>query len=48
MAAQLLATDHRRSITDIAYACGFSDSAYFSRRFNACFGMTASQYRARH
>jgi AraC-like DNA-binding protein len=48
MAAQMLATDHRRSITDIAYACGFSDSAYFSRRFNACFGMTPSQYRARH
>jgi AraC-like DNA-binding protein len=47
-AAQLLATDRHRNITEIAYACGFSDSAYFSRRFHASFGMAPSQYRARH
>jgi AraC-like DNA-binding protein len=47
-AAQLLATDRHRNITEIAYACGFSDSAYFSRRFHANFGMAPSQYRALH
>ena len=47
-AADLLLTDKQSSITDIAYACGFSDSAYFARRFRQHFGMTPRDYRGRH
>ena len=46
--AQRLVIDQHLSVTQIAYACGFSDSAYFSRRFHARFGVSPKQYRARH
>lgn len=36
-----------RSITEIAYSRGFSDSAHFSRSFKARFAMSPSQLRAR-
>lgn len=48
LAAQRLVMDKTQSITEIAYASGFSDSAYFSRRFHARFGLSPSQYRSRH
>jgi AraC-like DNA-binding protein len=35
-----------RSITQIAFACGFNDAAHFSRLFRAEFGETPSRYRA--
>jgi AraC-like DNA-binding protein len=44
---RLLLMPHR-SITDIALECGFSDSSYFSRRFQGLFGTSPRQYRARH
>jgi len=34
-----------RSLTDIAYRCGFADSAQFSRRFRARFDMSPSAWR---
>lgn len=34
-----------RSITDIAYACGFSSSSHFSREFRSRFGMAPRDYR---
>ena len=34
-----------RSITDIAFACGFNDSSHFGRAFAAHTGMTPSQWR---
>lgn len=37
----------RRSITEIAFANGFSNSAHFSRMFKARKGMTPREYRAR-
>ena len=37
------ATD--RSITDIAFACGFNDSSHFGRVFAARFGMAPSRWR---
>ena len=34
-----------RSITDIAYGCGFSSSAHFSRSFKDAYGMSPREYR---
>lgn len=48
MSSQRLVVDQHLSVTQIAYSCGFSDSAYFSRRFHARFGVSPKQYRARH
>lgn len=33
------------SVTEIAYACGFSDTSYFSRTFRKIMGCTPSEYR---
>lgn len=44
-AARALAQS-QQPVSDIALACGFSDSSYFSRAFRRRFGMTPSQYRA--
>ncbi|WP_428032008.1 GlxA family transcriptional regulator [Ancylobacter sp.] len=35
-----------RSITEIAFDCGFSDAAHFSREFRSAFGQSPRQYRA--
>lgn len=37
----------KRTVTQIAYECGFSDSSHFSRWFRAKFGETPKQYRTR-
>lgn len=37
-----------RSITDIAFDVGFSDSNYFSRQFRAAHGQSPREYRKRH
>jgi AraC-like DNA-binding protein/mannose-6-phosphate isomerase-like protein (cupin superfamily) len=34
------------SVSQIAFACGFSDLAHFSRRFKAAYGMSPRDYRA--
>jgi len=44
--AQLRETDN--SITDIAFACGFSSSQYFARVFRTFTGMDARSYRQKH
>lgn len=36
-----------RSITDIAFSCGFNDTAHFSRSFVNAYRMTPSQFRAK-
>jgi AraC-like DNA-binding protein len=36
-----------RSVTDIAFACGFNDSSHFGRVFASHKGSTPSQWRAR-
>jgi AraC-like DNA-binding protein len=36
-----------RSITDVAFACGFNDAAHFSRSFLNAYGMTPRQFRGR-
>ena len=47
--AKLLADPQaaHRSVTEIAFACGFSDLTHFGRLFAARLGMTATQWRRR-
>jgi len=42
-----LASPHarRRTITEIAFACGFNDLSHFGRVFAERMGMTPSQWR---
>lgn len=40
------AANAARTITDIAFGCGFSNSAHFSRAFKAYTGMAPSEFRA--
>lgn len=44
-AATAMLADGSRSITDIAFACGYQDHSAFSRMFKATVGMTPSEYR---
>ena len=39
-----LLRDAGQSISDVAYAAGFRDSNYFTRRFRGCFGMSPREY----
>ena len=47
-AARLLRTNLARSITDIAFDCGFNSSQYFANQFRRHFGMTPTAYRYRN
>jgi AraC-like DNA-binding protein len=40
-----VATDQQRSISEIAFSCGFASSAHFCRMFKAQFGLPPSEYR---
>ncbi|MCB0841614.1 MAG: helix-turn-helix transcriptional regulator, partial [Bacteroidetes bacterium] len=42
-AAELLKTSDQ-GIAEIAYQCGFSDPAYFSRKFSDVYGCSPSEY----
>ena len=44
-AAALLSGDRSKSITDIAFQCGFSDISIFSRKFKQHFNISAGEYR---
>ena len=44
--ALALLSDHEKSISDIAYECGFSDQSYFSKVFSKKFGVTPSEHRS--
>ncbi|MCF7958929.1 MAG: AraC family transcriptional regulator [Phycisphaerae bacterium] len=44
-AVQILKSDPNRSITDIAFDCGFSSSQYFATVFRQIKGVSPSQYR---
>ena len=41
-----LLRDPRQSISDVAYAVGFRDSNYFSRRFRGHLGMSPREYKS--
>ncbi len=44
-AEQFLASPEKRSVSEIAYACGFNDSNYFSQRFKEMHGISPLKYR---
>lgn len=46
-AAELLVAEPGRSVTDIAFALGFNDAAFFSRCFRRRFGITPREWRCR-
>ena len=46
--ALALLSDNEKSISDIAYECGFSDQSYFSKVFSKKFGITPSEHRSLH
>lgn len=43
-AAHLLVSQEARSITQIAFECGFSDPSHFARRFTQAFGTSPKKY----
>ena len=43
--ARVMLSDPERSITEIAFACGFQDSNYFSRRFREALGVSPRAFR---
>ena len=47
-AASLLLLDSDRSISEIAFSCGFSDSNYFTKKFRNAFGITPGAFRKKH
>ena len=44
-AETMLKNEPSRAITEVAYACGFNDSNYFSYKFKKAYGMTPSEVR---
>jgi len=46
-AADLLAHEPLRRISDIAFDCGFNDLSYFNRCFRRRFGLTPTAARGR-
>jgi AraC-like DNA-binding protein len=47
-AASLLREDRERTVTEIAFDCGFNDSNYFTRQFRKAMGSSPSSYRKKH
>jgi AraC-like DNA-binding protein len=46
--AAMLRADPRKSVIEVAMACGFADPSYFARRFAQRFGQSPRDYRAMH
>jgi len=47
-AAEALRRADGRTISEIAYSCGFSDASYFNRCFRREYGVTPTEYGAGH
>ena len=41
----MLKNEPSRAVTEVAYACGFNDSNYFSYKFKKAYGITPSEVR---
>ena len=46
LAQQLLVAERYRSVTEIAFDCGFEDSSYFCKRFRRKFGVSPRHFRS--
>ena len=44
-AEHMLKNEPSRAVTEVAYACGFNDSNYFSYKFKKAYGITPSEVR---
>lgn len=44
-AAAFLLTEWKFSLTDVAFSCGFTSSAHFSRLFKSTYGISPSNYK---
>lgn len=44
-AEHMLKNEPSRAVTEVAYACGFNDSNYFSYKFKKAYGMTPTEVR---
>ena len=44
-AEHMLKNEPSRAVTEVAYACGFNDSNYFSYKFKKAYGITPSELR---
>ena len=47
-AESMLKNENGKSISEIAYACGFNDSNYFSDKFKKAYGVVPSEIRKRY
>ena len=47
-AEQLLKSDTKKSVSCIAYECGFNDSNYFSEKFKKYYGISPIKYKKNH
>jgi AraC-like DNA-binding protein len=47
LAKELIVLDPTWSLTDVAFACGFTSSAHFSRTYKQMFGERPSEFRRR-
>ncbi len=47
LAAEFIDLDPKWSLTDVAFACGFTSSAHFSRAFKSMHGISPSAFRRR-
>ncbi len=47
-AQEELESSDGRTISEIAYSCGFSDASYFDRRFRKAYGITPKEYMLKH
>ncbi|MBO5907050.1 MAG: AraC family transcriptional regulator [Clostridia bacterium] len=47
-AEQMLKAKDKRSISEIAFSCGFNDSNYFSDKFKRAYGTSPLKYRKEH
>ena len=45
LAAEFIGLDPSWSLTDVAFSCGFTSSAHFSRAFKGAYGVSPSEFR---
>ena len=46
-AERLLKLEEKKSVSEIAFSCGFNDSNYFSHKFKTVYGLSPLQFQKR-